>query len=199
MHRLARCPSLLFPSLTFTEFSWTFRNLWLEWSSGGCAAPRWLCALTIPLPTRHILTCETCHSRKISRVFKSVYPRSYMGFVQCSGFCQNPGFCGDPSSLQKATAWNCGRAVHHWQGQILYLCFIEAEPKSYDWHIATLCTLRKYIAKCLAELHVQAGVTLARTTADFPQEVGKRCVMTLMTPEGSATGSAAAEPGNAHD
>ena len=65
--------------------------------------------------------------------------------------------------------------------------------------IPTLCTLRKYIAKCLAELHVQAGVTLARTTADFPQEVDKRCVMTLMTPEGSATGSAAAEPGNAHD
>ena len=59
MHRLARCPSLLFPSLTFIEFSWTFRNLWLEWPSGGCAAPRWLCALT---------TYSFTHSRKISRV-----------------------------------------------------------------------------------------------------------------------------------
>ena len=75
------------------------------------------------------------------------------------------------------------------------LCFIEAEPKSYmfDWHIATLCSLRKYIAKCLAELHVQAGVTLARSAADFPDEVGERCVMTVSVPAAIAAGSATAE------
>jgi hypothetical protein len=30
---------------------------------------------------------------------------------------------------------------------------------------------------------VQAGVTLARSTADFPDDVGKRCVMTVTIPE----------------
>ena len=72
---------------------------------------------------------------------------------------------------------------------------LSLSPKSYmfDWHIATLRSLRKYIAKCLAELHVQAGVTLARSAADFPDEVGERCVMTVSVPAAIAAGSAAAE------
>ena len=40
----------------------------------------------------------------------------------------------------------------------------------------------------------KAGVTLARSTADFPDEVGERCVMTVTIPEAIAAGSASADP-----
>ena len=45
----------------------------------------------------------------------------------------------------------------------------------------------------------QAGVTLARSTADFPDEVGERCVMTVTIPEAIAAGNATAAPQTAED
>jgi len=47
----------------------------------------------------------------------------------------------------------------------------------------------------VAELCIidKAGVTLARSAADFPDEVGERCVMTVSVPAAIAAGSATAE------
>lgn len=47
----------------------------------------------------------------------------------------------------------------------------------------------------VAELCIidKAGVTLARSIADFPDEVGERCMMTVAIPESIAAGSATAE------
>lgn len=41
---------------------------------------------------------------------------------------------------------------------------------------------------------LQAGVTLARSTADFPDEVGERCIMRVTIPEKIAAGNATAAP-----
>jgi hypothetical protein len=40
---------------------------------------------------------------------------------------------------------------------------------------------------------------LARSTADFPDEVGERCVMTVTIPEAIAAGNATAVPQTAED